>query len=248
MVLEDLQRADDALLDAVEELLALATEVPLLLIVTAWPELLERRPRWGTSGPDMVTLSLPPLDESETIQLLSGLLGPDLPTAALTRLVALAGGNPMYAEECAGMLRDREAAQLVRGIPELPLPRSVQGLVASRLDLVSDDERAVLHAASRPGRQLLADPRRRCSPSCPAPRSRSASPSWHGEGCCAGCAPRAFPGSPSTSSVPLWYASWSTPACRGREGSSSTYAPPTGGPRARAAATPSSPSSSPITG
>ncbi len=148
LVLEDLQRADDALLDAVEELLALATEVPLLLIVTAWPELLERRPRWGTSGPDMVTLSLPPLDEGETIQLLSGLLGPELPSAALSRLVALAGGNPMYAEECAGMLRDREAAQLVRGIPQLPLPRSVQGLVASRLDLVSDEERAVLHAAS----------------------------------------------------------------------------------------------------
>jgi class 3 adenylate cyclase/predicted ATPase len=148
LVLEDLQRADDALLDAVEELLALATEVPLLMVVTAWPELLERRPGWGASGPDMVTLSLPPLDEAETVQLLTGLLGPDLPTPALSRLVALAGGNPMYAEECAGMLRDREAAQLVRGIPELPLPRSVQGLVASRLDLVSDDERAVLHAAS----------------------------------------------------------------------------------------------------
>ncbi len=148
IVMEDLQRADDALLDAVEELLALATEVPLLLMVTAWPELLERRPSWGSSGPDMVTLSLPPLDETETVSLLSGLLGPDLPPAALSRLVALAGGNPLYAEECAGMLRDRETAQRVRGIPELPLPRSVQGIVASRLDLVSDDERAVLHAAS----------------------------------------------------------------------------------------------------
>ena len=148
LVLEDLQRADDALLDAIDELLALASEVPLLLIVTAWPELLERRPGWGPSGSDTVTLSLPPLDEAETVQLLTGLLGPDLPTAALSRLVALAGGNPLYAEECAGMLRDREAAQLVRGFPELPLPRSVQGIVASRLDLVSDDERAVLHAAS----------------------------------------------------------------------------------------------------
>ncbi|MCW2548045.1 MAG: adenylyl cyclase class-3/4/guanylyl cyclase, partial [Mycobacterium sp.] len=148
IVLEDLQRADEALLDAVEELLALATEVPLLLIVTSWPELFERRPGWGSSGPDVVTLNLPPLDETETVQLLSGLLGSDLPSAALSRLVALAGGNPMYAEQCAGMLRDREAAQLVRGIPELPLPRSVQGLVSSRLDLVSDDERAVLHAAS----------------------------------------------------------------------------------------------------
>ncbi len=148
LVLEDLQRADDALLDAVEELLALATEVPLLVLVTAWPELLERRPGWGSSGPDVVTLSLPALDEAETAQLLRGLLGPDLPAPALSRLVALAGGNPLYAEECAGMLRDREVAQLVRGVPELPLPRSVQGIVASRLDLVGDDERAVLQAAS----------------------------------------------------------------------------------------------------
>jgi class 3 adenylate cyclase/tetratricopeptide (TPR) repeat protein len=148
IVLEDLQRADDALLDAIEELLALATEVPLLLVVTSWPELLERRPGWGSSGPDVVTLNLPPLEEAETVRLLGALLGADIPPAALARLVALAGGNPMYAEQCAGMLRDREAAQLVRGAPELPLPRSVQGLVASRLDLVSDDERAVLHAAS----------------------------------------------------------------------------------------------------
>ena len=148
LVLEDLHRADDALLDAVDELLALATEVPLLLIVTAWPELLERRTGWGAAGSDTVTLSLPPLAEDETITLLYGLLGADLPPAALTRLVALAGGNPLYAVECAGMLRDHVPAQLVRGIPELPLPRSVQGLVASRLDLISADEREVLHAAS----------------------------------------------------------------------------------------------------
>jgi tetratricopeptide (TPR) repeat protein len=147
-VLEDLQRADDALLDAIEELLALATEVPLLLIVTAWPELLERRPGWGSAGPDVVTLSVPPLAQDETEQLLRDLLGEDPPPAALSRLLALAGGNPLYAEECAGMLRDREAAQLVRGLPELPLPRSVQGIVASRLDLLGDDERAALHAAS----------------------------------------------------------------------------------------------------
>jgi class 3 adenylate cyclase len=148
IVLEDLHRAEDALLDAVDELLALAAEVPLLLFVTAWPELLERRPGWGAAGSDTVTLSLPPLDEAATVQLLTALLGDDLPPAALARLVALAGGNPLYAEECAGMLRDREAAQLVRGLPELPLPRSVKGLVASRLDLISDDERGVLHAAA----------------------------------------------------------------------------------------------------
>ncbi len=103
---------------------------------------------WGSSTHDIVTLNLPPLDEQETVQLLCRPARRRRSAAALARLVALAGGNPLYAEECAGMLREREAAQLVRGIPELPLPRSVQGIVASRLDLVSDDERAVLQAAS----------------------------------------------------------------------------------------------------
>ncbi len=148
LVLEDLHRADDALLDAVDELLALATEVPLLLVVTAWPELLERRPGWGAAGSDTVTLSLPPLDEDDAVTLIRGLLGPQAPPAALRRLVALAGGNPLYAAECAGMLRDREADELPYDLAELPLPRSVQGLVASRLDLISADEREVLHAAA----------------------------------------------------------------------------------------------------
>jgi hypothetical protein len=158
IVLEDLHRAHDALLDAIDELLALAADVPLLLIVTAWPELLERRPGWGAAGSDTVTLSLPPLEESATVQLLNALLGPDLPSGALSRLVALAGGNPLYAEECAGMLRDREAAQLVGTVPELPLPRSVKGLVASRLDLISDDERDVLHAAAVLGERCWPGP------------------------------------------------------------------------------------------
>ena len=94
------------------------------------------------------------------------------------------------------MLRDREAAQLVRGIPELPLPRSVQGLVASRLDLVSDDERAVLHAASVLGDSCWPSPVGAAGRAARARRSRSAWPSWPGAECCAGCGPRACPGEP----------------------------------------------------
>ena len=47
LVFEDLHWADDALLDFLDELVGWLTDVPLLVIGTARPELLERRPGWG---------------------------------------------------------------------------------------------------------------------------------------------------------------------------------------------------------
>ena len=47
LVFEDLQWADDGLLDFVDHLVEWASGVPLLCVCTARPELLERRPGWG---------------------------------------------------------------------------------------------------------------------------------------------------------------------------------------------------------
>ena len=47
LVFEDLHWADDGLLDFVDHLVEWATGVPLLVVGTARPELLERRPGWG---------------------------------------------------------------------------------------------------------------------------------------------------------------------------------------------------------
>ena len=47
LVFEDLHWADDGLLDFVDHLVDWATRVPLLVVCTARPELLERRPGWG---------------------------------------------------------------------------------------------------------------------------------------------------------------------------------------------------------
>ena len=46
-VFEDLQWADDGMLDFVDELVDWITGVPLLVVASARPELLERRPGWG---------------------------------------------------------------------------------------------------------------------------------------------------------------------------------------------------------
>ena len=72
LVFEDLHWADEGLLDFVDELLDRASGVRLLVLATARPELLERRPRWAGGKPNALTMSLPPLSESDTARLVAG--------------------------------------------------------------------------------------------------------------------------------------------------------------------------------
>ncbi len=62
LVFEDLHWAGDDLLDFVDELADWVTDVPLLVVATARPELLDRRPGWGGGKRNAHTLSLAPLD------------------------------------------------------------------------------------------------------------------------------------------------------------------------------------------
>ena len=128
LVFEDLHWADDGMLDFVDHLVDWATGVPLLVICTARPELLERRPAWGGGKRNALTVSLSPLSEPETARLIGTLLARSvLPAQAQSALLARAGGNPLYAEQFARML-------LERGHEDLPLPENVQGIIAARLD------------------------------------------------------------------------------------------------------------------
>jgi len=125
LVFEDLHWADDALLDFVDHLLDWASGVPILVLATARPELVVRRPGWGGGKMNSSTIRLSPLSEAETQTLLHGLLGSSVLSAEAQRnLLARAGGNPLYAQEFVRMLTDRGE--------ELSLPESVQGIIASR--------------------------------------------------------------------------------------------------------------------
>ena len=61
LVFEDLHWADDTLLDFVDYLVDWATGVPLLVLCTARPELLVRRPSWGGGKANSSTIQLSPL-------------------------------------------------------------------------------------------------------------------------------------------------------------------------------------------
>jgi tetratricopeptide (TPR) repeat protein len=117
----------------------------MLVLATARPELLERRPGWGGGKPNAATLSLPPLAEDETAELVHALLAsPVLPAAVQAELIARAGGNPLYAEEFARLVAEGRTPD--------DLPETVQGLIAARLDALSDEEKSVLQAAAVVGK------------------------------------------------------------------------------------------------
>src|SRR5207247_8663232 len=66
LLFEDLHWADDSLLDFVDQLLDWAIDLPLLVIATARPELLDRRPDWGGGKLNALTISLAPLSAEDT--------------------------------------------------------------------------------------------------------------------------------------------------------------------------------------
>jgi predicted ATPase/DNA-binding SARP family transcriptional activator/class 3 adenylate cyclase len=148
LIFEDLHWADDGLLDFVEYLAGWASGVPLLVICTARPELLDRRPGWGGGKPNALTLSLAPLSDEETARLIGSLSGHPLREAGQQAvLVARAGGNPLYAEQYVQMLADQEAGRVL-SVSGLAVPESVQAIIGARLDLLALPEKRLLHDAA----------------------------------------------------------------------------------------------------
>ena len=151
LVLEDLHWADDGLLDFIDELIDWLTDVPLLVVCSARPELLQRRPGWGGGKLNASTLALAPLSADQTATLLSAVLGsPRLAPEVAQTLIERVDGNPLYAEQFAELVLERGVAD------RLALPESLQGIVAARLDGLAAEEKAVLQEASVMGKVFWA--------------------------------------------------------------------------------------------
>jgi class 3 adenylate cyclase/tetratricopeptide (TPR) repeat protein len=159
LVLDDLHWADDGLLDFVEHVADWA-QGPILVLTTARAELFETRPTWGGGKRNAASLYLDPLSEAEGEAMLNDLVpGPISPVLTRT-IVERSEGNPLYVEEIVrkliddGVLRATEAStwEVARPIEGVELPRSVQGLIAARLDGLPVDEKQVLQDASVVGR------------------------------------------------------------------------------------------------
>jgi class 3 adenylate cyclase len=143
LVFEDLHWADDGLLDFVDHLVEWSSGVPVLVLATARPELLDRRPGWGGGKLNAATLALTPLADEDAARIIHAVLDHAvLPAETQHALLERAGGNPLYAEQFARLYLERGSAD------DLPLPETIQGIVAARLDgLTAEEKRLVQDAA-----------------------------------------------------------------------------------------------------
>ena len=156
-VIDDAHHADDALLDFVEHLVA-AARFPLLLVLLARQELLDRRPRLAVSRRGTV-IGLEGLPEQSIADLLDALVV-DLPARARTELVKGAEGVPLYAVETVRAMLDRGLVvedgarrRLAPGVDaarlaDIGAPTSLQMLIASRLDALPAEQRELIQYAS----------------------------------------------------------------------------------------------------
>ena len=147
VVFEDLHWADDGLLEFVDHLVGWSSGVPLVVVCTARPELLERHPAWGRAYGEAVTVMLGPLAEEHTLELLAA-ARVSLPEHVEAVVVGRVDGNPLYAQEYARMLVERGAATE----RSVPLPESVHAVIAARMDALPPEEKALVHDAAVVGR------------------------------------------------------------------------------------------------
>jgi class 3 adenylate cyclase/CRP-like cAMP-binding protein/tetratricopeptide (TPR) repeat protein len=157
-LLEDLHWADVSLLDLVEYLAARVAR-RVMFVAMARPDLAERRPGWSGGLRSSTTVSLSPLSSEDGEHMIRHLLDElPAPSEAIHPLLARAEGNPFYAQELLRMVI--ESGSLVRSngewVLERPLPATlpdtVQGVIASRIDMLPAQEKRILQDAAVVGR------------------------------------------------------------------------------------------------
>ncbi len=153
LVLDDAHLAADSVLEMLASVVHGSRALPLTVLLAARPELALPAVR-SPVAEQSSGLELLPLAAADTRELLAALIDDrPLPDPLLDRLVALAEGVPLFAEEYVALLHDYGMA-----VPtELGIPENLRELIGSRLDLLEAGHRRLLAAAAVLGGAFAAD-------------------------------------------------------------------------------------------
>jgi class 3 adenylate cyclase/tetratricopeptide (TPR) repeat protein/ABC-type oligopeptide transport system ATPase subunit len=147
MVFEDIHWSDPSQLDLMESLASRVRDAPVMFLALTRPDIIDVRPAWGAGVPAAATMELRPLSTEDAWRLAERLLPiKEGVTSAVRRLVETAEGNPLFIEELAASLTER-----VEGAAAA-LPTNVKTTIASRLDVLPPEARAVLLDAAVVGK------------------------------------------------------------------------------------------------
>jgi predicted ATPase/class 3 adenylate cyclase len=144
-VFEDLHWAEPTLLDLLEYVAESSSGFPILLLCSARPELLERRPGWAEQ-PTHRLVDLEPLPTADACELAAQLAAEQLGQPALARIVERAEGNPLFLEQLVAVQQESGHAAT--------LPPSIRAVLEARIDALEPSERLVLERASVEGRSF----------------------------------------------------------------------------------------------
>jgi DNA-binding SARP family transcriptional activator/predicted ATPase len=142
LFLDDVHWAEPALLDLVEYLRDRVTDAPLFVLCLARPELLDERQGWASTA-----RVLEPLAVEDVRELVTGTA--ELEEESLERIVELAEGNPLYAQQLATY-----AAESGKALEPGAMPATIDAVLAGRLGRLDAGERATLQRAAVVGREF----------------------------------------------------------------------------------------------
>ena len=140
---DDIHWGEETFLDLVEHVADLSRDAPILLLCSARPELLDRRPGWAGGKVNATTVLLEPLRSEDADAMIESLGHVDATLAE--RIRETAEGNPLFVEQMVALVKES-------GNGDVTVPPTIQALLAARLDQLDPSERAVLERGSVEGR------------------------------------------------------------------------------------------------
>jgi class 3 adenylate cyclase len=151
-IIEDAQWIDAASESMLVNFLTVIPQTASLVLITYRPEYEGRLMRVDEAQ----TITLAPLDDSDTAALIGELLGSDPSVGELAAIIAeRAAGNPFFAEEMVRELAQRGVLAGERGgyvcranVNEVSVPATVQAAIEARIDRLHTPAKRTLYAAS----------------------------------------------------------------------------------------------------
>ena len=160
MIIEDVQWMDEPSREMLAVAVGKTNRSRLMILISHRPDYL---PTWRVKGA-FTQLTLGPLSDEDTTDIIRGVAGGALPLELERRLVRRADGNPFFAEEITRtlveegyLLRGDGQVRVTRPVEEIRMPGTVEELIGARLDRLGSRAKRVVQVAAVLGRQFHRD-------------------------------------------------------------------------------------------
>jgi class 3 adenylate cyclase/tetratricopeptide (TPR) repeat protein len=156
VIFDDIHWAEPIFLELIEHVADTSEGVPLLIVCAARHELLDEYPGFLAGRHGVHRIELHELSRSDTARVLGNLIGDaELPPGLEDRILSVADGNPLFAEQMTSMLIDSGVVggqdgrwAFTGGYGDMTVPPNISSLLASRLDRLPPLERGLVERAA----------------------------------------------------------------------------------------------------